>query len=182
MVFAVEGFVGASPELLVSRRGAAVISHPLAGTVARSGDRDNDRHLDDELLASPKEREEHRLVVDAVAEALAALHHPSGPAVPTIVELRNVSHLGTRIEGQLHEGHRTTALGLAASLHPTPAVAGKPTQKALDYLKATEGFDRAATPGRWDGWTAAATATGPSASGRRRLTGPGPGFLPVSEW
>ena len=52
-----------------------------------------------------------------------------------------MSHLGTRIEGQLHEGHRTTALGLAASLHPTPAVAGKPPEGAR-LSAGYEGFDR----------------------------------------
>jgi menaquinone-specific isochorismate synthase len=143
MVFAVDGFVGASPELLVSRRGSVVLSHPLAGTVARSGDRVNDQQLDDALLASPKERQEHRLVVDAVAEAL----HPycanlQVPAAPSIVELRNVSHLGTRIEGRLHDERRATALELAATLHPTPAVAGTPREDALEYLRDHEGFDR----------------------------------------
>ena len=93
MVFAVEGFVGASPELLRQPAGVGR-DQPSAGRDrGPSGDRDNDRHLDDELLASPKEREEHRLVVDAVAEALhphcitlqvpAALHRRVAQRVPS---------------------------------------------------------------------------------------------------
>ncbi len=56
MLFSVEGFIGASPELLVSRRGRAVRSHPLAGTVPRSGDPETDERLARSLLASPKDR------------------------------------------------------------------------------------------------------------------------------
>src|SRR6202023_3365331 len=72
MVFSIEGFVGASPELLVSRRGRTVRSHPLAGTVPRSGDPDTDERLARGLFASAKDRREHRVVVDAVAATLAA--------------------------------------------------------------------------------------------------------------
>ena len=141
-VFSTGGFLGASPELLVSRQGRRVRSHPLAGTVARSGDPAADAALTGRLLGSAKEREEHRLVVDVVAEALRpvcrALDVPESPA---IVALRNVSHLGTLIEGEL-DGDAVTALDLAARLHPTPAVAGTPTDAAVAYLRAVEGFDR----------------------------------------
>jgi menaquinone-specific isochorismate synthase len=140
--FSVDGFVGASPELLVSRRGAHVVSHPLAGTVARSGDPDADDRLAASLLRSTKDREEHRFVVDAVAAALRPrCEHLDVPDRPTILSLRNVSHLGTHIEGRLL-GDVPSALELALLLHPTPAVAGVPTAAALDRLRAVEGFDR----------------------------------------
>jgi menaquinone-specific isochorismate synthase len=142
MVFSTGTFLGASPELLISRQGRRVRSHPLAGTVARSGDPAADAALTGLLLASAKEREEHRLVVDEVAAGLRPVCRALDvPEVPSIVALRNVSHLGTLIEGEL-EGDDVTALDLVARLHPTPAVAGSPTAAAVAYLTAVEGFDR----------------------------------------
>ncbi|MDQ6617296.1 MAG: isochorismate synthase [Actinomycetota bacterium] len=142
MVFSTGTFLGASPELLISRLGRRVRSHPLAGTVARSGDPTADAVLTGLLLGSDKEREEHRLVVDEVAAALRPVCRALDvPVVPSIVALRNVSHLGTVIEGEL-EGDHVTALELVSRLHPTPAVAGTPTASAVSYLASVEGFDR----------------------------------------
>jgi menaquinone-specific isochorismate synthase len=144
MLFSVEGFVGASPELLVSRRGRTVRSHPLAGTVPRSGDPETDERLARGLLASAKDRDEHRVVVEAVVGTLSTVcERLDVPPAPSIVPLRNVSHLGTAISGTLATGTATiSALELAIRLHPTPAVAGTPTGEALAYLQAVEGFDR----------------------------------------
>lgn len=142
MVFSTGTFLGASPELLVSRQGRRVRSHPLAGTVARSGDPNADAALTGRMLNSAKEREEHRLVVAEVAAALRPVCRALDvPEAPAIVALRNVSHLGTLIEGEL-EGDGVSALELVARLHPTPAVAGTPTEAAVAYLTAAEGFDR----------------------------------------
>lgn len=142
MVFSIDGFVGASPELLVSRRGDDVWSQPLAGTIPRSGDPDVDRRLAAGLLASAKERQEHALVVAEVAERLHRYCTTlSVPSTPDIVPLRNVSHLGTRIGGRLR-GDPPSALALALDLHPTPAVAGSPTSEALAFLDHAEPGDR----------------------------------------
>ncbi|MGH9070610.1 MAG: isochorismate synthase, partial [Acidimicrobiales bacterium] len=143
-VFSVGGFVGASPELLISRRGRTIRSHPHAGTVARSGDPETDDALIAGLMASPKQRNEHRLAVEAVVEALGPICTRLGvPAAPSIVLLRNVSHLATLVEGTLNQvDHLPSALELAARLHPTPAVAGSPTQAALDLIAEVEGMDR----------------------------------------
>jgi menaquinone-specific isochorismate synthase len=60
--------------------------------------------------------------------------------------LRNVSHLGTAIQGKLVEaaatGRPANALQLAARLHPTPAVGGRPQEAALEWQRGHEGFDR----------------------------------------
>jgi len=142
MLFSVEGFVGASPELLVSRQGLEVRSQPMAGTIPRSGDPKVDDELAATLMSSEKDRLEHRLVVDAVAGALSpccgALDVPSEPS---IVPLRNVCHLGTTITGRLSEPG-PSAWELAAMLHPTPAVAGTPTEDALACIAAIERLDR----------------------------------------
>ena len=142
MLFSVGGFVGASPELLVSRRGDAVRSQPMAGTIPRSGDPDVDARLAAALLASGKDRHEHAMVVDAVAATLRP--HCSSldvPEEPSIVPLRNVSHLGTVVSGRL-DGAAPSALDLATLLHPTPAVGGTPTADALAYIAEAEGLDR----------------------------------------
>jgi menaquinone-specific isochorismate synthase len=159
--FSMGGFVGASPELLAERSGLNVRSHPLAGTVGRSGDPATDARLEAALLGSPKERAEHQAVVGAIAEALAPLcDELELPDGPSIVELRNVSHLGTMIRGRLSTGEPAdggtgpgsraaaastappSALGLVARLHPTPAVAGTPRQPALAWLAEHEGVER----------------------------------------
>lgn len=143
MVFHVGGFLGASPELLLERRGPTVRSYPLAGTVARSGDVASDERLISALLASDKERSEHGFVVDGIAAALAPVCAAlSVPDRPDVLGLRNVSHLATPISGLLRGDPPPSALDLVARVHPTPAVAGTPTARAVRYLSEVEGFDR----------------------------------------
>jgi menaquinone-specific isochorismate synthase len=144
-------FVAASPEVLVARAARAVRSHPLAGTIPRSGDPHVDTALADALLASPKDRAEHAWVVRDVVEALQPwCTSLDVPEAPSIVSLRNVSHLGTRVEGTLAEG-APSALGLAALLHPTAAVGGTPRDAALAWLAAHERLERGpyAAPVGW---------------------------------
>jgi len=142
LVFSIEGFIGASPELLLRRRGDSVESHPLAGTIPRSGDPTVDAQLAAALLGSEKDRAEHRFVVDDVARILAPWCDTLDvPLEPSIVPLRNVSHLGTRITGRLRAG-APSALELASLLHPTPAVGGTPRREALAWLASNEQLDR----------------------------------------
>jgi menaquinone-specific isochorismate synthase len=141
-VFHVEGFIGASPETLVRRTGLDVLSHPLAGTVARSGDTATDAALLAGLMASGKDRHEHQLVVDQIAAKLRPLcQHLEVPPVPSVLALRNVSHLGTELRGTLADGS-ASSLALAALLQPTAAVGGLPTEAALSWQRHNEGFDR----------------------------------------
>jgi menaquinone-specific isochorismate synthase len=136
-------FVAASPELLVSRIGDVVRSHPLAGTIPRSGDAEADRLLAEALLGSAKERAEHAWVVRDVETALAPwCSSLTVPDAPSIVPLRNVSHLGTLIQGRLAGGSPPGALALAAALHPTAAVAGTPRDEALAWLTEYEQLER----------------------------------------
>jgi isochorismate synthase len=134
--------VGASPELLVSRRGGEVRSNPLAGSAARSGDLEEDRANAEALVASSKDREEHAIVVDAVAETLRPFcAELTWDPEPVLRETPNVWHLSTRFRGALRDP-AVTALDLVAELHPTPAVAGDPPGIALDTIAELEPFDR----------------------------------------
>jgi menaquinone-specific isochorismate synthase len=139
--FSLDGFVGASPESLVERTGLTLSSHPLAGTVGRSGDDETDAALEEALLHSDKDQGEHKVVVDAIAGALRSVCAVLDvPDEPSIVRLRNVSHLGTFVTGRL--ARPVSSIELAALLHPTPAVAGTPTEAALEWIKAHERLDR----------------------------------------
>ncbi|MBV9661654.1 MAG: isochorismate synthase [Acidimicrobiales bacterium] len=146
-VFSIDGFLGASPELLIARRGDRVESHPLAGTVARSGDAHGDEELVARLMSSAKNRREHQVVVDTITSGLAPYcDHLDVPAEPSVMGLRNVSHLATHITGRLIAGklgeRPPSALELVAAIHPTPAVGGNPAEAAVRYLQKVEGFDR----------------------------------------
>jgi len=140
--FLVDGFLGASPEVLVARSGSAVRSRPLGGTRPHSGDPAVDAGQAAQLLASDKDRHEHTVIVEALAAALAPLcDHLDVPATPSIVQLRNVLHLGTPIEGHLADP-APTVLELVRLLHPTPAVGGAPREAALALISELEQADR----------------------------------------
>lgn len=135
--------VGATPELLVSKHGADVVSHPLAGSARRSPDISEDEAAAKSLLASAKDRREHAMVVEAILDLLnplcSELHVPTEPAM---VSTGTMWHLGTRIVGQLRHPGEISSAGLAALLHPTPAVAGTPRDRATELIKALEPVDR----------------------------------------
>ncbi|HUQ40681.1 MAG TPA: isochorismate synthase [Acidimicrobiales bacterium] len=142
MVFSVEGFVGASPELLAARIGPLVRSHPLAGTTARSGDPETDARHEAELRASSKCREEHEYAVDDVVRGLREVGvEVDRPAGPTVLPLRNVIHLGTEISGHT-VGPDPDALAIVERLHPTAAVGGTPRDAAVELIAELEQLDR----------------------------------------
>ena len=151
--FCVDGLVGATPELLIRRDGEHVTSRVLAGTMRRSRDTDRDGQLAAELLDSDKDQEEHAYAVESVAAALAThCTDLNVPERPFILRLANVQHLATDVTGELVDA--APALALAASLHPTAAVCGTPTERATHVIKELEGMDR----GRYSapvGWIAA---------------------------
>ena len=140
-VFAVDGLVGATPELLVRLEKGLVTSRVLAGTIRRSGDDEHDLALAASLARSSKDLEEHEYAVRSVAEALAP--HCSSinvPESPFVLHLSNVMHLATDVAGVLTDG--ATSLALAASLHPSAAVCGTPTTVANMAIGELEQMDR----------------------------------------
>ena len=136
--FACDGFVGATPELLVSRMGGRVESLVLAGTIARGEDDDNPAAT---LFDSAKDREEHAYAADMVRAALAPLcDELTVPEEPELLRLANLIHLATPVSGRLCE--ERSVLDVVAALHPTPAVGGTPTVKALELIRELELMDR----------------------------------------
>ncbi|MGP9551795.1 MULTISPECIES: isochorismate synthase [unclassified Halomonas] len=134
--------VGATPELLISRRGRTVISHPLAGSARRSDNAGEDARTAAALEASNKDLAEHRYVVDAIVETLASLcSELDAPTTPSLHTTESMWHLGTRIVGTL-KSEATTAADLAGLLHPTPAVCGTPRESALATINALEPVER----------------------------------------
>lgn len=139
--FSVDRLVGATPELLVRRDGDRVTSRVLAGTVQRRGEESVDAARAAALLDSGKDLDEHEFAVHSVAEALAT--HCTDldlPAAPHVLSLANVQHLATEVTGILADG--SSALALAASLHPTAAVCGTPTERAAALIRDLERMDR----------------------------------------
>ena len=145
--YSVDGFVGASPELLVEVREGMVRSHPLAGTAPRTGDPANDARLAEELIASTKNQIEHRVVIDVVNDTLLPwCSYLDWEPEPQIVTVANVQHLGTRVEGPLSKPW-PDVMTLVRALSPTPALGGHPREAALNLIDRVEGVDR----GRYGG-------------------------------
>ena len=144
-------FVGASPELLVRRDGSRAQTVALAGTRRRSADPSVDRFLGEQLLSSPKDREEQAIVTRRIERTLDPVSVWVAAAdEPVLVRVHNVQHLATPIRAQLADP--VPSVELAGRLHPTPAVGGEPAEKALPLIPALEGLDRGWYAGPV-GWT-----------------------------
>ena len=134
-------FLGASPELLVSLRDGAMRALGLAGSARRGADAADDERRGRELQASAKDRIEHEIVVRAIREALLpASRWLRAPNRPGLLRLRNIQHLATEVRGEVSAG--VDILELVERLHPTPAVGGWPTERALRVIADHERFDR----------------------------------------
>ncbi len=148
--------VGGTPELLVSKHGHEVLSHPLAGSARRRLlDPGEDQAAGEALLRSDKDRREHAAVAEWVADRLSPwCRELEVPRSPSLVRTATLWHLGTQVRGVLRDPD-TPSLTLASVLHPTPAVCGSPEQAATSLLHELEGFDRGFFTGAV-GWTDAA--------------------------
>lgn len=133
--------VGASPELLVSREGDRIRCTPLAGSVPRSADPDEDARRSEALRASEKDLAEHAFVVDAIVHALKEVCvDVEPPTGPTLMATDTVWHLASPITARLEDpATGPSALRLAQMLHPTPAVGGVPAEAAAEAIADLEG-------------------------------------------
>jgi menaquinone-specific isochorismate synthase len=140
--FAVDGMVGATPELLIRRDGWEVSSLVLAGTTPRGATPAEDGELARAMLGSAKENEEHEYAAASLRDTLSPLCTAMYIAPrPELIRLPNVQHLGTRVRGTLAAAQ--SALALLSAVHPTAAVGGTPTDAAVEAIRELESMDRA---------------------------------------
>ena len=140
--YSINGFIGASPELLVEIKGDRIRSHPLAGTTPRTGDPKTDDELARKLIASMKDQVEHRVVIDAIHEMLLPwCSYLDWEPEPSVLQVANVQHLGTLIEGHL-SAVRPSVMEIVRTLSPTPALGGHPRDAALALIAEVEELDR----------------------------------------
>lgn len=139
-------FFGATPELLAEVNGPHVTTMAMASSVRRGMTEAEDEELAQQLLADPKERYEHTLVVDAIRRRLGKVTSDLNiPGQPAVYRLSNIQHLHTPVQGVLREA--TGVLPVVEILHPTPALGGSPRQLAMAFISEAEPVPR--------GWYAA---------------------------
>ncbi len=139
--FAVDGLLGSSPETLVRVSHGTVSARVLAGSIGRGADAEADHAAALALATSTKDLDEHRFAVQSVLASLSG--HATGVVaseLPFALKLPNIWHLASDVEGTLSDG--SSALDLAAALHPTAAVAGAPREAALGVIRDLEPIDR----------------------------------------
>jgi menaquinone-specific isochorismate synthase len=140
--FAVEGLLGATPELLLRRTGRHLDARVLAGTAPRGAGPDDER-LAAGLAESVKDHAEHAFAVDSLADALRPyVEELTVPARPSVLTLPNVRHLASDVHGRQRDGDRTGLLELIGAVHPTAAVCGTPTRQSARVIAELEGMDR----------------------------------------
>lgn len=145
--FAIDGMLGATPETLIRQIGETATALVLAGTAPR--------HLDDPVADDASRRfletathidEEHRFAAESVIDTLAPLVADLETSTePLVIRLPNVWHRATKLAAHTHPG--TFSLELVAAMHPTAAIAGTPTNVAIDMIRELEPVDR----GRYSG-------------------------------
>nr|WP_241608017.1 isochorismate synthase [Rosenbergiella australiborealis] len=137
-----EVLTGASPELLLRKRGSLFSSRPLAGSAKRQVEWGDDQEIGERLLASPKDRHEHQLVIEGMTKVLTPIATQlSVPETPHLVTTSKLWHLATTIQGEINQPNEN-ALELAGLLHPTPALSGYPHQLACQLIQQLEPFSR----------------------------------------
>jgi menaquinone-specific isochorismate synthase len=140
-------FLGASPERLVRLRDNLVDVTCLAGSIGMGRDEAERRQLADQLLGSTKDREEHEIVVRSTMSALGDVCEDVTrlAGTPRVATARAVQHLETPVSARMSGAG--SVLDLVERLHPTPAVGGYPSDRALTIMRELEEIDR--------GWYAA---------------------------
>lgn len=142
--FAVDGLVGATPELLLRLTRKMVTSRVLAGTISKTGDDERDLALAASLARSSKDLEEHEYAVRSVADALEPFCTSTNvPESPFVLHLANVMHLATDVTGALAEKlAHVDVFTILEQLHPSAAVCGTPREQAAEFISEVESISR----------------------------------------
>jgi menaquinone-specific isochorismate synthase len=150
--FAVDGLIGSSPETLVTASKGFLTARVLAGSAPRGLDELADEEAASTLATSTKDLDEHQFALSSLLKSLEPhSENVIASEQPFTLKLPNLWHLASDVEGDLTDG--SSSLDLIASLHPTAAVAGTPTDLAVALIGELEPFDRGryAGPVGWVG-------------------------------
>ncbi|MDO5501750.1 MAG: anthranilate synthase component I [Actinomycetia bacterium] len=135
--------VGSSPEALVKVSGRTAITHPIAGSRPRGKDPEEDVRLEEDLLADPKERSEHVMLVDLGRNDLGRVCTPGSVEVIELMTVRrysHVMHIESTVTGQLREGMR--AYDALRATFPAGTLSGAPKPRAMQLIEKYEGRRR----------------------------------------
>jgi len=130
---------GSSPEMLVKVTDGAVETRPIAGTRQRGADRAEDLALAEELLADPKERAEHVMLVDLGRNDLGRVCAPGSVQVKDLMVVEfysHVMHIESSVVGELDEGRR--AVDALRSTFPAGTLSGAPKVRAMEIIDELE--------------------------------------------
>lgn len=130
-------FLGASPEILVQKKNAEILTYALAGTIAKDGV--NDVALGEALLADEKNAHEHNIVVESIRNSMQKYAAKVDVWQRELAEFPNLFHLKTIITAQ---NKKLSLVDWAKVLHPTPAMGGFPVAQAQEIIRKYENYDR----------------------------------------
>jgi len=131
--------VGSSPEILVRVRDGKVTIRPLAGTRKRGADKHEDDALRDELLADPKERAEHLMLLDLGRNDVGRVSKIGTVNVTERFQIEyysHVMHISSNVEGELDERH--DAIDALVAGFPAGTVSGAPKVRAMEIIDELE--------------------------------------------
>jgi len=185
--------VGSSPEILVRQQHGTITVRPIAGTRPRGATPEEDQALEAELLADPKERAEHLMLIDLGRNDVGRVAQPGSVQVGeqfVIERYSHVMHIVSEVTGQLREGLSFSDVFKAT--FPAGTVSGAPKIRALEVIRELEPIKRNIYSGavgyvNWwgDADTAIAIRTAVIAEGRLHVQA-GAGIVydsdPAKEW
>jgi len=132
-------FIGSSPEILVRLTDGKIELRPIAGTRPRGENPKEDKALERELMADPKERAEHIMLVDLGRNDVGKVAMPGSVTVPRLMEVErysHVMHIVSRVEGLLKPG--MDCFDLFMSAFPAGTVTGAPKIRAMEIISELE--------------------------------------------
>jgi anthranilate synthase component 1 len=136
--------VGSSPEALVKVTDRKVLVHPIAGTRKRSASIEEDVRLGEELLADPKERAEHLMLVDLGRNDLGRVCTPGSVEVIDFMHIErysHVMHIVSTVTGEL--ASTATPIDALFSVFPAGTLSGAPKPRAMEIIETLEPTRRA---------------------------------------
>lgn len=135
--------MGASPEMMVRLEDGVATNRPIAGTRKRGANAAEDDALADELLADPKERAEHVMLVDLGRNDLGRVCDYGTVRVPDMMYVErysHVMHIVSQVQGKLREG--MDAFDLLRATFPAGTLSGAPKVRAMEIIEELEGTRR----------------------------------------